>query len=99
MFSARLKFRNRSWTEIWRRDKLSADNWRLTLPLENQRTGENRLFVIYSLLHTLSHHTLGQGSEHGVVQFEHFTAANWDIFFRRSGSTFSTFPPNTLTFN
>ena len=66
------------------------------IPVEDEGSGSNQLFVTFN---ELSHRTLGQGSEQGIVQFERFTAANGSTFFRRSGSSVLTFPPNSLPFN
>ena len=69
---------------------------RTPIPVEDERTGINRLSVIF---YELSHRTLGQGSEQGIVQFERFTTANGTLFYRASGTTLLTFPPSVLTFN
>lgn len=66
------------------------------IPVEDNRTGDNRLYVTF---YELSHRILGRGSEQGVVQYQRFTAANGTIFFRRSGHSLLTFPPNVLTFD
>jgi len=69
---------------------------RTPIPVEDERTGINRLSVIF---YELSHCTLGRGSEQGIVQFERFTTANGTLFYRASGTTLLTFPPSVLTFN
>ena len=66
---------------------------RSQMPLLNRRTSDDQLFVIF---YELSHPTLGQGAEHGIVQFQ--VAANGTSFLF-SGVTVQTFPPNALTFN
>ena len=66
------------------------------IPVEDQRTGVNRLSVVF---YELSHPTLGHGAEQGIVQFERFTAANGTTFFRASGTSVLTFPPNVLMFS
>ena len=66
---------------------------RSPIPAESNRIGVTVLF------YELSHPTLGQGSEQGVVQVESVTAANGTTFLRFAGSAVATFPPNVLTFN
>ena len=71
---------------------------RRTTPIPNQEqlTGDERVLVAFF---ELSHRTLGQGSKQGLIQLQRFTAANGTAFFRWSGSSVLTFPPNVLTFN
>jgi len=66
---------------------------RSQMPLLNRRTSDDQLFVIF---YELSHPTLGQGAEHGIVQFQ---VAENGASFLFSGVTVQTFPPNVLTFN
>ena len=63
------------------------------IPIEAARIG------IYVTFYELLHPTLGQGAQHGLVQFESVTAANGTDFIRFSGSSVITFPPNVLSFN
>jgi len=65
-------------------------------PIQDQLIGDEQTLPIFF---ELSHRTLGQGSEEGLIQFQRFTAANGTAFFRWTGGTLLTFPPNVLTFN
>ena len=63
------------------------------IPIEAARLG------IYVTFYELSHPTLGQGAQHGLVQLERVTAANGTAYIRFSGTSIFTFPPNVLSFN
>ena len=65
---------------------------RTPIPIEAARIG------IYVTFYELSHPTLGQGAQQGVVQLGLVTAANGTAFVQLSGSSVFTFPPNVLSF-
>ena len=63
------------------------------IPVESRRIG------IFVLFYEVSHRTLGQGAQQGLVQVESVTAANGTSFFRVASTAVLTFPPNVLTFS